>query len=142
MLAYPMRFLACFLTLALGGCLNSITMANDVIYDVKSFNHDKIWLKSKVDVHNELFELINLHSAAKQLSRKNKSLKSIQIIILFITIYVRIINGFSKLYATTITVLFAGSCITICSAMLMVKVEVVEYISLLSLIMVNMKNPS
>lgn len=86
MLAYPMRFLACFLTLALGGYLNSITIANDVIHDVKSFNHDKIWLKSKVDVHIKLFELTNLHSAAKQLSRKNKSLKAIQIIILFITI--------------------------------------------------------
>lgn len=62
---YHFRYLACFLTFALGGYLFTTTSSIDVIKDLKSVNDD---LRSKIDISTKLTKLINLHSDSKQLS--------------------------------------------------------------------------
>lgn len=121
-----MRYMACFLTLALGGYLNSIILAQDVTSNIKSFDADrKKMSKPRIRMIKKISDLINLHSAAKQFSRAAIILRNEANIHRAFS-HFRIIGSFSRLYATTITALFAGSCIAICLAMLMIKVELVE----------------
>lgn len=66
--SFPLRYLSCFMTFPLGGHLFTVTIANDVIADMKSINDDvKIW-KSETYIYTKLLELIHLHSDGKQLS--------------------------------------------------------------------------
>lgn len=70
MLAYPMRYLACFVTLALGSYLNSITLAEGLASDIKSLDADrKKMLRPRILMVKKVSKLINLHSFSKQLSR-------------------------------------------------------------------------
>lgn len=121
-----MRYMVCFVTLALGGYLNSITLAKDVNGDIKSFNADR----KRLNIVKKLPEWIKLHSDGKQLSRKTVILHNSYKTYTFCN-FLRVMGIFSKLYATTITVLFAGSCVAIGLAMLMVEVQLVEYFGII-----------
>lgn len=124
--SYPFRYLACFVTFALGGYLFAITMVKDVIDDIKSINDD---LKSKIDAFKKLFKLFNLHSDAKQLSGTTTHfIKLYEIFVRNSNFIFSLIGGFSNLCATTITVLFAGSTIAISIALLMIQLAIVQCI--------------
>lgn len=68
--SYPLHYLACFVSFALGSFLLAITLCKDVIGDLTYVNDDiKIkGEKSKIDILKKLSESIDLHSDAKQLS--------------------------------------------------------------------------
>ena len=66
--SYPLRYLACFFTLAFGAYLIGTTIAKHVVEDMKSTNDDIKFSKSKIDVFKKLSELIQMHSDAKQLN--------------------------------------------------------------------------
>lgn len=71
LLAFPMRYLACFVELALGSHLNSITVAKDVTEDIKSFDTNHKALKSRLDMAKKLQKLINVHSMVKEFSNQS-----------------------------------------------------------------------
>lgn len=124
--SYPFRYLACFVTFALGGYLFTITMANDVIDVIKSINDD---LKSEIDTFKKLSKLFNLHSDAKQLSWTTAHfIKPYEIFVRNFNFIFSLIGGFSSLCATTITALFAGSTIAISIALLMIQLAIVQFI--------------
>lgn len=59
MVLYPLRYVACIVTLALGAYLLAITLLNEVTADIKAIDDD-------TDIAWKFSELIDLHSDAKQ----------------------------------------------------------------------------
>lgn len=71
-LIYPFRFVAIFLSLALGAYLFATTMINDAINDMKSTNDDIKTRKSEIHISDKFAKLIFVHADGKKLSATPK----------------------------------------------------------------------
>lgn len=68
LVSYPFHYLACFVILALGAFLFSITLNQDTVDDLNTANDDLKSLKSKLDIFKKLSESVRLNSTGKKLN--------------------------------------------------------------------------
>lgn len=95
--------------------------------------------ENRLHIHAQFREFIDLHSATKQLSIKyfityKKTLKSFERpddfypkVLFFRLFHFRTMTNLSNLYQPIFMILFPRNLFTVCSAMLLVQLELVEY---------------
>lgn len=67
-IGYPLRFLACYASLALGAYMFAIAFVKDILDDLKSLNDNLKATSPESDVYKKLCEVIHVHSGGKQLN--------------------------------------------------------------------------
>lgn len=121
------QYLACFLSLAFGVFVFTVSFAEDMNYQLNSIIESAATKQPESNIFKQLAEFIAMNVAVIQLScdlihdRVKLNMKiEIQ------TFYFREIHHFSKVYQTTIAILFSGSIIAICMALLLIQVNIVK----------------
>lgn len=100
------------------------TITEDVKFCLKSINKKAKRKKNQAHTFEQLKDFIQLHSVAKQLSKI--CLTSTKFVTVLFHKY-RLVRDFSTIYQPIFMFTFTWSLITICSAMLMLQLELVQY---------------
>lgn len=119
------------MVIAIGPCLILISMTKDLKYNLHILDISARLKEDPVKIVRDFSEFIQLHSDAKQLSQQKKL--DFTFIFQFLSSKFRIpicrlVVAFSNTMEFVFATLFSWSIGSICSTMLMMKMELVEYI--------------
>lgn len=121
-----LRYMAVMMTLAVASYLFVMKIFDNTISDMRSFNKCAKTKRQQHRTSKLLSQWICAHSETKKFSKINTA--HLDMLMITFQIFSRLIGEFSNLYETVLAAVFAGSTVAMCFAMLMIQMQIVEYI--------------
>lgn len=111
----------------------TISLTDDITNDLKLMNDSAQSEVKRSEAMKQLYDFVELHSAAKQLSQLITAILHKSALFLlsepngYVVSFLRLIHGFSDISQLIFVVYYALSIFTICSTLLLVQVEIVKH---------------
>lgn len=126
MFSYAMKIGTCVIALAIGFYLYLIAMQKCIKQNLAAIERH---IQSKTEqkfIRNQLIEYIQFDSKVKRWAHSKIFIKFNMNAFLYCCNYLRLINDFSDVFQHFITIVFIWSLVTICGALLMVQLTLVQ----------------
>lgn len=129
-LYYIMHIMACTMCLLIGSCWMFMTFAKEIRQEWETAN--KLSEVNQVKFKQHVHEFIEFHSSVKQLRKFRifhfSPIFSMNVISKHNYVIFRFVAIYSDIYGLIITCYFLWSLLSICGSLLMVELEIVEYL--------------